>query len=132
VSLPGPQELLGLAVIGDRQAHELRLLGREGAVMEPPALEVAPLVVGSVARRRVTCAMTVRVPADLGALEQRARGEVLHCADRALDLGDLLLGLSCIGLGHGVDGIGSWRYYYRQSAADATPQATRREVRSFH
>ena len=94
--------------------------------MEPAAFEVAPLVVGSVACRRVARAMTVRVPADLGALEQRARGQVLHGADRALDLGDLLLDLSCFGLEHGVDGDTNWRYYYRQSAAEATPQATRR------
>ena len=132
MGLPGPQELLCLAVVGARQAHEFGLLGREGAVVQPPALEVAPLVVGSVARRRVARAMTVGVPADLGALEQRARGQILHGADCPLDLGDFLLDLSGIGLGHGVDGVADWRYYYRQSAADATPQATRREVRSFH
>ena len=74
-------------------------------MVKPPGFEMAPLVVGSVTRCRVARAMTIRVPADLGALEQRARGQVLHGADRALDLGDLLLDLSCVGLGHGVDGI---------------------------
>ena len=44
-------------------------------MVEPRALEVAPLVVRSVTRRRVARAMTVRVPAGLGALEQRSRGQ---------------------------------------------------------
>lgn len=80
---------LCLAVIGDCQAHELGQIGREGAVVEPPALEVASFAVGSVARSRVARAMTGGIPADLGALEQRARGQVLHGADRALDVCDL-------------------------------------------
>ncbi len=126
-----------LLASADVKAHEPGLLGREGAMVEPPVLEVAPLVVRSVTRGRVARATTVGIPADLGALEQRTGGQVLHGADRALDLGDLLLCWNGIGPGHGlpthgVDGVVNWQYYYRQSATDATQQATRREVRSGH
>ena len=81
VNLPGPQKLLPFAVIGDCQAHEIGLPGRESTAVNPPAPEVTSLVAGPMARRRVARAMTVRVPAYLGALEQHDRRPVLHGAD---------------------------------------------------
>ena len=81
-------------------------------MVQPARLHIAPLVIRPVSRRRIVCAAASGIAADLGALEQRARGQVLHGCDRFLDRGDLRFGAgagSGLWVGHRIDRLKSWR-----------------------
>ena len=77
--------------------------------MQPAALQIAPFVIRTVSCRRIVRAAATGITADLGALKESARGQVLHGRDRSLDLGDLPFGSGAgngLWLRHRIDVLG--------------------------